>query len=77
MRIQPRLFGPPAETYRDTGLFDECQADEPTGLSCSACGRPMIRTESGYLCCTRGHGKLLEPVAFETPGGFWEELDDE
>jgi hypothetical protein len=44
---QPRLFDPNAVEAGDTPLV------------CCTCGRPMVRTESGYLCCPAGHGKLI------------------
>lgn len=27
-------------------------------LRCQECGRPLVRTTSGYLACDRGHGGL-------------------
>ncbi len=37
-------------------------------LACSVCGRIMINTPSGYICCPVGHGRLLVaiPQADET-----------
>lgn len=28
-------------------------------LRCETCNRYLVRTESGYMACDRGHGKLL------------------
>lgn len=27
-------------------------------IRCQECGRPLVRTASGYLACDRGHGGL-------------------
>ncbi len=36
------------------------QTEEPNlfALRCEECGRVLVQTTSGYLCCPRGHGKL-------------------
>jgi hypothetical protein len=43
---------------RQTTLFDP--NDVTAGDSHLTCGRPMVRTESGYLCCPAGHGRLID-----------------
>jgi hypothetical protein len=42
------------------GLFD---------LRCEECGEYLIRTESGYLSCPMGHGKLVEEQPADVPPG--------
>ena len=37
---------------------------------CSECGEYLITTESGYLACPRGHGKLFIE-AIQRREGFW------
>jgi hypothetical protein len=51
-------------TSRQATLFDPndvSAGDSP--LTCCTCGRPMVRTDSGFLCCTAGHGKLIDEGA--------------
>ncbi len=40
------------------GLFD---------LHCSQCGRTMIDTQSGYISCPLGHGRLLAEAPAAAP----------
>jgi hypothetical protein len=45
---------------RQGDLFDEGAAtDADSNLRCTVCQSFLVRTASGYLCCPRGHGKLL------------------
>jgi hypothetical protein len=48
-------------TSREATLFDPydvAAGDSP--VTCGTCGRPMVRTESGCLCCPAGHGRLID-----------------
>jgi hypothetical protein len=64
MHTQPDLYRPMcATTIATQGRLFDPDEPLPVGLSCSACGRPMVRTASGYLSCPMAHGKLkAEPV---------------
>ena len=57
MTVQPTLFGFPISRTRQAELFDGCAV--PTGRHCPDCGRELVPTESGFVCCPRGHGKLV------------------
>jgi hypothetical protein len=51
-------------TSRQATLFDPndvAAGDSP--LKCCTCHRPMVRTDSGYLCCPAGHGRLIDERA--------------
>jgi hypothetical protein len=74
MHTQPDLFLPMCATVRGRQgeLFDPADAP-PCGLTCQECGRALVHTESGYLCCPRGHGKLLTEAAAEPD----DEADDD
>ena len=66
MTRQPHLYDDSTATVtsRQATLFNPNNAaagDSP--LTCCTCGRPMVRTESGYLCCPAGHGKLIDEGA--------------
>jgi hypothetical protein len=50
---QPTLFDPNAVEAGDSAL------------TCCTCGRPLVRTESGYLCCSAGHGRLIDESVTE------------
>jgi hypothetical protein len=65
MTRQPDLFLPAVMTVRarQGELFPDDEAE--TGPPCRECGRPMVRTPSGFLSCPRAHGKLIEPPAAE------------
>jgi hypothetical protein len=41
-------------------------------LACQVCGSYLIRTEGGYLCCPRGHGRLITE-AFDGDSYFGED----
>ena len=50
------------------------KSSEPSlfALRCEECGEYMVSTESGYLACPRGHGKLaLDAPPAEEPDGSW------
>jgi hypothetical protein len=56
------------------------KADEPNlfALKCQECGRQLVGTESGYLVCPNGHGRLIpdgasDDAAGDGPPGLWEE----
>jgi hypothetical protein len=43
-------------------------------LKCVECGEYLIQTESGYLCCPKGHGRLRIDAEADIPGensGSW------
>jgi hypothetical protein len=54
-------------------LFD---TDGPTAVNdtCRECGEFMERTPSGFLACTRGHGKLLSETSGESADGWPEQV---
>ena len=61
MVTQPSLFDPMlATTIAAQGELFADQAED--GPPCRECGRPMVRTPSGFLSCPRAHGKLIEPA---------------
>jgi hypothetical protein len=78
MTRQADLFRPmcaPVVTQQGQ-LFDP--ADGPGSPHRCQCGEYLERTESGYLCCPKGHGKLLtEPPAVEPADKPDAEDDDE
>ena len=56
------------------------RAEEPNlfGIRCGECGRQLTRTQSGYLACPLGHGKLrVDDEAPEEPErcGSWFDPD--
>lgn len=58
MTRQPNLFTGFADTRaRQPSLF----AGQPveSERQCAECGKRLIETASGYLCCPAGHGKLV------------------
>lgn len=58
MRTQRDLFNPFSREHAAQGeLFDD--GPEVSALSCVECGEPLERTPSGYLCCPKGHGRLI------------------
>ncbi len=70
--VQHDLFRPMLAKHhaRQRTLFEE--GPRETSLSCCECGQPLVETQSGFLCCPAGHGKLL---AEEEPRGSWFESD--
>jgi hypothetical protein len=74
MTRQPSLYDPMCAAVRSRqGCLFDTDGPALSGLSCVECGEPMERTPSGYLCCPKGHGRLLEaidPPAAE-PSGLW------
>jgi hypothetical protein len=71
MHIQRDLFSPmlARSFHRQGELFDQSAATEAdSNLRCSVCQSFLVRTGSDYLCCPRGHGKLItEAVADDEP----------
>jgi hypothetical protein len=62
MHNQPDLFAPmlARSFHRQGELFDqEAAIEADSSLRCSVCHSFLVRTGSDYLCCPRGHGKLL------------------
>jgi hypothetical protein len=46
--------------------------DERSNVPCGECGECLVRTPSGWLCCPRGHGKLIyEAEPGEESYGTW------
>jgi hypothetical protein len=75
---QPDLFSPALarQFHRQAELFDQAAAtDADSDIACSACGAFLVRTVSGFLCCPRGHGKLLTE-AVPDPEAVEAETDD-
>jgi hypothetical protein len=67
---QPDLFlACLAESFERQGELFEHTTE--TDLRCVECGAWMVETESGWLCCPKGHGKLL-PQAEEACGSWFE-----
>ena len=66
---QPDLFGAGrAQTFgRQGDLFQGQNLD--SALRCCECGEYLVRTDSGYLACPEGHGKLL--CEEQEPCGSW------
>lgn len=61
MRTQHQLWGYPITSASQGKLWP----DDGPALSvrdCAECGRPLERTPDGWLCCPKGHGKLIPPV---------------
>lgn len=70
MTRQPHLYDDATATVtsRQARLFDPNAAEAgDSALTCCTCGRAMVRTESGFLCCPAGHGKLLDEGATGEP----------
>jgi hypothetical protein len=80
MHRQPDLFSPmlARSHHRQGELFDQAAAtDADSGLRCARCQSFFVRTTSGYLCCPRGHGKLLaEAVEDHEPAEDTEPAED-
>jgi hypothetical protein len=67
---QPHLYDDATATLtsRQATLFDANDAAAcDSALTCCTCDRPMVRTESGFLCCPTGHGKLIDKGATGEP----------
>lgn len=39
------------------------------GIACDVCSRQLVPTQSGYLCCPLGHGRLVADVEPAQDGG--------
>lgn len=56
------------------------QSNEPNlfALRCDQCMRQLVGTDSGYLACPIGHGRLIpdEPPGTEEPCGSLFDTDD-
>lgn len=78
MTKQPDLFAKMFARVRSRQLrlFDpEAVEAGDSDLACVECGRLLVRTESGYLCCPAGHGRLLVEVDDRDRNGSW--FDDD
>lgn len=74
MTRQPHLFDDCTATITTTqpGLFNPNAVEAGDSAStCRNCGRPMLRTESGFLCCPVGHGKLIDERGNEPEPEDW------
>ena len=62
MHLQRDLFSPMlARSFHLQGeLFNQPAADADSDRRCHECQSFLVRTASGFLCCPRGHGKLIE-----------------
>ena len=60
MTTQPDLFASCLAEPQggQLALFDFTGPPE-SSRTCAECGEQLVRTPSGYLCCPKGHGKLL------------------
>lgn len=50
------------------------------GIKCEVCSRPLVPTESGYVACPNGHGRLCldaESVSEEPCGSLFDTLAHE
>ena len=76
MHVQNDLFRPMCgrQYHRQAELFDETNAAD-SDLGCQVCGDLLVRTESGFLCCPNGHGKLLIEAVEDERCGRWFEDD--
>jgi hypothetical protein len=66
MHSQPDLFSSmlARPIHRQSELFDqEAATDADSNLRCCECQSFLVRTSSGFLCCARGHGKLIDEGA--------------
>lgn len=78
MTRQPHLYDDIMAEVRSyqMRLFDPNAAEAgDSDLSCSVCGSYLVQTASGYLCCPRGHGRLLADCTDDRCGS-WFEPDD-
>jgi len=73
MHKQSDLFRPfLAETFaHQADLFPDRSRE--SALACEQCGRYLIETASGYLCCPRGHGRLK--IAEQAPADTMDDAD--
>ena len=63
-RMLGKMYGKQGELFPDRGV--------ETGLSCTECGEPMVRTTSGWVTCPHGHGKLLKEEQEEPASGWFD-----
>lgn len=64
MHTQPHLFGPTADVHaHQPELFP---AEDRSRSERCACGEFLVTTETGYLCCPRGCGRLIDPNLLES-----------
>ncbi len=74
MQTQGNLFSKHKDTTtRQPGLFDQ-DGPEVSDLACASCGELLVRTQSGYLACPRGHGRLISET--DEPCGSWFDRDE-
>lgn len=71
MTKQPDLFRPMCATVRTKQPTLFADGPRESALSCGQCGRPLIRTPTGFLCCPAGCGRLIEAVDDAAPCGSW------
>jgi hypothetical protein len=71
---QPDLFSPMLArvTSQQGQLFDPQDARAGDSYRrCRECGAYLVRTESGFLCCPAGHGRLIDERGNEPPAEDW------
>jgi hypothetical protein len=68
MTRQASLYDPMLATVRTRQGELFTSAPAAVGLRCPDCERHLVETESGYLCCPAGHGKLIPNVPDEDDG---------
>ena len=78
MHVQHDLFRPMCgrQYHRQAELFDEANAAD-SDLGCEVCGDFLVRTESGFLSCPNGHGKLLIEAVEDDDERFGRWFDDD
>jgi hypothetical protein len=59
MTRQPNLFDPMCATVRTQQPKLWADGPRESSLTCE-CGEPLLATQSGFLCCPLGHGRLFE-----------------
>ena len=69
MTTQPRLWGHADTATVQPGLFDGLPV--VSDVACQECGRLLVETESGYLCCVMGHGRLNLAFVEDERSGLW------
>ena len=75
MTTQPTFWGHANTSARQGVIWDE--GPHESGLSCAVCGEPLVATQSGFLSCPNGHGKLFEAANLPENWAFGDELDAE
>lgn len=83
MHSQGDLFRPMCATHHTTqGRLFDLDGPAESDLACQQCGEYLVRTQSGYLCCPEGCGRLIEATVprgtpDQEPCGSWFDVDTE